>query len=162
MKILALLFIALLGSPSIEAIEIRQFEDPLKAERYETLIAKLRCLVCQNQSLQDSDAELARDLRSEVYEIIQSGKSEKEAITFLTDRYGDFVLYDPPMKEITLFLWLGPLLFLLLGGLLAYLSLRHRQRQPLRNALCPEEKARLKQFQEDLKRPSPPHSNQAP
>jgi len=84
--------------PLGNAVEIRNFANPEQQARYETLIQKLRCLVCQNQSLGDSDADLARDLRNEVYGRIQSGESEEETIRFLTDRYGDFVLYDPPSK----------------------------------------------------------------
>lgn len=98
------------------AVEVRDFDDPAKQARYERLIEELRCLVCQNQSLADSDADLAKDLRDEVYGIIQSGKDEAEAVRFLTDRYGDFVLYRPPVKGITLLLWGGPLVILLIGG----------------------------------------------
>jgi len=104
-----------LGSTGL-AVEVRDFDDPAKQARYERLIEELRCLVCQNQSLADSDADLAKDLRDEVYGIIQSGKDEAEAVRFLTDRYGDFVLYRPPVKGITLLLWGGPLLILLIGG----------------------------------------------
>ena len=93
MKILILLLLTLAGSSPLFATEIREFADPDKAARYDRLIGELRCLVCQNQSLADSDADLARDLRNEVYEIIEAGQSEEEAIRFLTDRYGDFVLY---------------------------------------------------------------------
>ena len=98
------------------AVEVRDFDDPAKQARYERLIEELRCLVCQNQSLADSDADLAKDLRDEVYGIIRSGKDEAEAVRFLTDRYGDFVLYRPPVKGITLLLWGGPLVILLIGG----------------------------------------------
>ena len=116
----------ILGTGSALAVEVRQFDDPDKQTRYERLIEELRCLVCQNQSLADSDADLARDLRDEVYGIIESGQSEEEAIRFLTDRYGDFVLYRPPVKPITILLWLGPILALLGGGLFLWFQARRR------------------------------------
>ena len=126
MKSWLLGWLLLLGTGSSPAVEVRQFDDPDKQTRYERLIEELRCLVCQNQSLADSDADLARDLRDEVYGIIQSGQSEEEAIRFLTDRYGDFVLYRPPVKPITILLWLGPILALLGGGLFLWLQARRR------------------------------------
>ena len=112
------------------AVEVRDFDDPEKQARYERLIEELRCLVCQNQSLADSDADLAKDLRDEVYGIIQSGKDEGEAIRFLTDRYGDFVLYRPPVKAITLLLWGGPLLILLIGGFFVWSQNRRHAAEP--------------------------------
>ena len=126
MKSWLLGWLLILGTGSALAVEVRQFDDPDKQTRYERLIEELRCLVCQNQSLADSDADLARDLRDEVYGIIQSGQSEEEAIRFLTDRYGDFVLYRPPVKPITILLWLGPILALLGGGLFLWFQARHR------------------------------------
>lgn len=89
--------------------------DPVAQKRAMELAAKLRCLVCQNQSIAESDAELAVDLRQQVREQIAEGKSDKEIIKFMTDRYGDFVLYQPPVKGTTIFLWAGPLILLLLG-----------------------------------------------
>lgn len=130
------------------AVEIREFADPMQQQRYERLIDDLRCLVCQNQSLADSDADLARDLRDEVYQIIQSGKSDEEAITFLTDRYGDFVLYRPPFKSITVFLWLGPFLLLAAGGWFLFGHARRRA-SVLEPTLTEAEKTRLKQLQND-------------
>ena len=133
------------------AVEIREFSNPDQQARYETLIQKLRCLVCQNQSLGDSDADLARDLRNEVYGRIQSGESEEETIRFLTDRYGDFVLYDPPMKGITLLLWAGPLLLFLIGGWIALRHLRSHQLNASRPPLDPEEKRRLEALRNQLR-----------
>lgn len=130
-----------------DAVEIREFRNPQQQQRYEALIEKLRCLVCQNQSLADSDADLARDLRTEVYEIIQAGQTDEEALEFLTDRYGDFVLYDPPVKGLTVLLWGGPWVFLALG--LAILWQTHR-RQPRVLPLDEAERARLKQLQKSL------------
>jgi cytochrome c-type biogenesis protein CcmH len=136
---------------SVQAVEIRQFEEPAKQQAYESLVKELRCLVCQNQSLADSDADLAKDLRTEVYTIIQSGKSEQEAVKFLVDRYGDFVLYNPPLKTTTSLLWLGPFGLLLAG--LAYLGLLAKKRSAGRKtepALTEEERQRLNALQKKL------------
>lgn len=130
MKRALILSLLLAGSLSVQAasMEIRRFDDPARQERYETLIKELRCLVCQNQALSDSDADLAKDLRDEVYRIIQSGKTDQEAVDFLVQRYGDFVLYRPPFKPLTLLLWGGPLLLSLIGGTLLWRQWRgHRE-----------------------------------
>lgn len=91
------------------------FENPQQEERFKQLTSELRCLVCQNQNLADSDAQLAHDLRAEVHEMLLAGNSDEEIKKFMVDRYGDFVLYRPPVQENTYLLWLAPIL-LLLGG----------------------------------------------
>jgi cytochrome c-type biogenesis protein CcmH len=96
--------------------------------RLKRLEADLRCLVCQNQTLADSNAPLAEDLRREVRTLALSGKSDAEIRTFLVARYGDFVLYDPPVKESTWLLWFGPFL-LLGGGVVAWLAIVRRRRR---------------------------------
>jgi cytochrome c-type biogenesis protein CcmH len=83
--------------------------------QFNHLLHELRCLVCQNQDLADSNADLAKDLRKEVYELVKSGKSDNEIISYLTARYGDFILFNPPVKTLTLLLWFGPGLFLVTG-----------------------------------------------
>jgi cytochrome c-type biogenesis protein CcmH len=96
-------------------------EDPVLEKRMIVLAEKLRCLVCQNESLASSHAELAQDLRREVREQMKLNKTDQEIIDYLVSRYGDFVLYDPPMKPYTLLLWFGPFVLLLGGvGVLAY------------------------------------------
>lgn len=107
------------------ATEVREFRDDAERVRYEALLSELRCLVCQNQSLADSDADLARDLRDEVYNMIRQGRSASEAAQFLTDRYGDFVLYKPPIKPVTYLLWGAPLVFVG-AGLLVWFTQRRR------------------------------------
>ncbi|MDR1530278.1 MAG: cytochrome c-type biogenesis protein CcmH [Burkholderiales bacterium] len=128
MKRLFLLFVACGLSfwlPMATANEALPTEnDPVAQKRAVELAAKLRCLVCQNQSIAESNAELAVDLRRQVREQITAGKTDQEIITFMTDRYGDFVLYQPPMKGTTVLLWLGPLILLLLGLLGMYFFLR--------------------------------------
>lgn len=86
--------------------------------QFEYLLKELRCLVCQNQDLADSNAELAKDLRNQVYNLVKEGQSDSEIINYLTARYGDFILFKPPVKPLTAMLWFGPALFLLLGLLI--------------------------------------------
>lgn len=96
--------------------------------RYKALIDQLRCLVCQNETLADSDAELAADLRREIREKMVKGESDKEITEFLVARYGDFVLYNPPVKSTTVMLWYGPFALLALGVLIAVITVRRRGR----------------------------------
>ncbi len=86
--------------------------------QFNHLLRDLRCLVCQNQDLADSNASLAKDLRQEVYELVKQGQSDDEIIRYLTSRYGDFILFKPPVKALTALLWFGPLFFLFLGLLI--------------------------------------------
>lgn len=104
-------------------------EDPVVEKRMVGLAEKLRCLVCQNESLASSHAELAEDLRREVRELIKKGMSDQEIKDYLVARYGDFVLYEPPMKKTTLFLWYGPFALLLIGGGVLVYKLRRRKSQ---------------------------------
>ncbi len=101
-------------------------EDPVIEQRLVKLAEELRCLVCQNESLAGSHAELAEDLRKEIRAQMKAGKNDKEVIEYLTTRYGDFVLYRPPFKPVTYILWLAPLLFLGIGGAVWYLALKKR------------------------------------
>jgi cytochrome c-type biogenesis protein CcmH len=102
--------------------------DPVQEKRVMALAAELRCLVCQNQTIADSHADLAVDLRNQIREMLAKGQTETQVRDYMTARYGDFVLYNPPMKSTTALLWLGPPL-LLGGALLAlWLMLRRRQR----------------------------------
>ena len=100
--------------------------DPVAEKRLQVLSEELRCLVCQNQTIADSNAELAQDLRHEIRGMIAGGKSDKEIIDFMVVRYGDFVLYRPPVKGITLLLWGGPLALMLLGIVALIRHLRRR------------------------------------
>ena len=114
-------------------------EDAALEKRVHDLSTELRCLVCQNQTLADSNAPLAVDLRNQVREQLKSGKSERDVVEFLTARYGDFVLYRPPLKASTVLLWTGPFLLLALGVLLLFLRLRRKAPAP---ELSPEDRAR--------------------
>ncbi len=105
-------------------------EDPKIEQRLNVLAEDLRCLVCQNESLAGSHAELAEDLRREIRDQMKQGKDDKQVVEYLVARYGDFVLYNPPFKPLTLVLWLGPLFFLLLGGFVWWTVLKRRRAQP--------------------------------
>ena len=105
--------------------------DPVLEKRMIGLAEKLRCLVCQNESLASSHAELAEDLRREVREQMAQGKDDQQIIDYLVSRYGDFVLYDPPMKSYTVLLWFGPFALLLIGvGVLTFQLRKRRQTVP--------------------------------
>jgi cytochrome c-type biogenesis protein CcmH len=124
LRVLALC--ALLLASRAFAIDPMPFDDAAQEQRFRALVAELRCLVCQNQNLADSDAELARDLRAEVFEMMQNGKSDDEIKAFLVERYGDFVLYRPPVRPGTWVLWFGPVLVLLIGGVVVTRIVRRR------------------------------------
>lgn len=114
--------------PVSAAVEVHQFDSPAQEARYKKLIAELRCLVCQNQNLADSNADLAKDLRNKTYDMIRAGQSDEEIISYMVQRYGDFVLYRPPLKTSTVLLWLGP--FLILGvGVAVLLNFVRRRRR---------------------------------
>ncbi len=102
--------------------------DPALEARVMKLSTELRCLVCQNQTIADSHAELAVDLRRQVREMLQAGQSEQQVIDFMTARYGDFVLYRPPFKALTALLWVGPALMMVLGLGTLFVVLRRRSR----------------------------------
>jgi cytochrome c-type biogenesis protein CcmH len=119
------------------------FSPPGKADdeqRVRQLEEKLRCLVCQNQTLADSNAELAGDLRRQVREQVAAGRSDEEIIGFLVQRYGDFVLYDPPFKATTALLWIGPFALLLVAAMLLIVTLRRRRNAAEETALGPEDR----------------------
>jgi cytochrome c-type biogenesis protein CcmH len=104
-----------------------QFESAEQEARFTELTAELRCTVCQNQSLADSDAPLAQDLRNEIHLMMQQGDSDEDIKRFLVDRYGDFVLYRPPVRGATLLLWIAPLLLLTTGAVVMAITI-HRRR----------------------------------
>ncbi|MGQ0429465.1 MAG: cytochrome c-type biogenesis protein [Gammaproteobacteria bacterium] len=128
MRFAALLLAALLAAPAIAIDTGQAFDDPAQQERYERLIRELRCLVCQNQSIADSNAMLASDLRREVRDMMQAGRSDDDIRAFMTERYGDFVLYEPPVAPRTWLLWLAPALLLLTGVGVAGLVVVRRAR----------------------------------
>lgn len=137
MRVRFALLLVLLAMPvPVVAQQARPMaEDPVLEERLMNLSRELRCLVCQNETLADSRADLAVDLRNEIREQMKAGKTDQEIIAFLTARYGDFVLYRPPVKATTYFLWFGPFVLLLAGLFVLFRYLKQRRQlipeQPL-------------------------------
>jgi cytochrome c-type biogenesis protein CcmH len=130
MKTWLALFLALQFTLPVQANEAAPLaEDPVVEQRLVVIAEELRCLVCQNESLAGSRADLAMDLRREVRTLIKSGKSDTEIKEFLVSRYGDFILYRPPVKPTTWLLWFGPLALLLLAGWVLFNIIRRSQRQ---------------------------------
>jgi len=126
MKYIFTVWLLLTSAVLSAADEPLQFEDADKQERYQELLEELRCLVCQNQSLADSHADLAQDLRNEVFKMVDAGQTNAGIIEFLVTRYGDFVLYRPPVKWSTILLWFGPFALLLFALISVYRFVRTR------------------------------------
>lgn len=139
-----LLFICLAGA--VTAKEAQPNEDPKIEQRMKALTEQLRCLVCQNETLADSRADLAEDLRREIREQIKAGKSDKEIIAFLTARYGDFVLYNPPVKTTTYLLWFGPFILLIAGTGVLYRYLKRRRELISDQPLTTDERKRAEEL----------------
>ena len=139
-----LLALMLCGTGSAWAVgdPADQLPNPAQEERARTIGRELRCMVCQNQSIEDSDAELARDLRRIVREQVAAGKADAAVVRFVHERYGDFVLLRPPFKPETALLWATPAVALL-GGLLLIRGMRRRRVPPPSDELSPSERARL-------------------
>lgn len=125
-------------------------DDPVVEQRLIVIAEELRCLVCQNESLAGSRADLAMDLRREVRTLIKAGKSDEEIKTFLVDRYGDFVLYRPPVKPVTWLLWFGPLLLLLGAGWLLWSHIRQTQQQKETPVLDDAQRAKAKALLQEV------------
>lgn len=121
------------------AIDALPFKDTAQEVRFQNLTRQLRCLVCQNEDLADSNAKLAQDLRYEIFQQMQAGRSDEEIKQWLVDRYSDYVLYDPPMKPSNYGLWFGPFVVLLLGGIGVTLYLRRRAQPSAAPAIDEEE-----------------------
>ncbi|HEY3487430.1 MAG TPA: cytochrome c-type biogenesis protein [Gammaproteobacteria bacterium] len=122
------LLLCLLFSVNAQNSEVLQFSQPEYKERYYALIEQLRCMVCQNQTIAESNAELAVDLRARVFEMVERGASEDEVIEFMAARYGNFVLYNPPFKTSTVFLWFAPFIVIGLGSIMLVTFIVNRNR----------------------------------
>jgi cytochrome c-type biogenesis protein CcmH len=137
------------GSPAFAVQPDEVLPDPALEARARALSQELRCLVCQNQSIDDSDALLARDLRVLLRERLKNGDSDKQVLDFLVARYGEFVLLRPPFNWHTMLLWLAPGLLLVTGGLVLFVAGRRRSRATLTEpALTPAETARLQRIKD--------------
>jgi len=120
------------GGVTVRALDANgQLEDPALQARFESIAKDLRCLVCQNESIADSNVELASDLRRQVREMLVAGKSDGEIFDFMTDRYGEFVRFNPPVDRKTVLIWGAPFIVLLLGVVIIIRIVRGRSRMPL-------------------------------
>ena len=145
----ACLFALIAATPAFAVRPDEMLKDPQQEQRARNLSAELRCLVCQNQSIDDSDAELARDLRLIVRERIKAGDNDKQIIDYLVDRYGEFVLLKPRFGWHTLILWGGPFAILLIGGIVIWRQARSRPATAQEVPLSAEEQAALKKALND-------------
>lgn len=147
MKHLALLLL-IFYCQSLWAIEARQFENTQQEQIYATLIVQLRCLVCQNQNIADSNADLAKDLRRQVYEMVRAKKTKQDVIDYMVQRYGDFAVYDPQFQAKTWLLWLGPALFVIVGCIIALIYIK-RNRKLEEHELGQQQKNSLRKLLEN-------------
>ena len=132
MKFLTAWLVLLLAAPAAWAIEAELgFDDPAMNERYRTLLREIRCPKCLNTSIADSDAPIAADLRREVHQKMEEGYGDEEIIAFLVSRYGEFVVYRPPLQPSTWALWGGPVALLGIGGFVFMRILKDRSKRPL-------------------------------
>jgi cytochrome c-type biogenesis protein CcmH len=121
------------------------FDDPKQHDEFRVVIEEMRCLVCQNESLAGSNADLAIDLRNEIYNMMKAGKSKQDVVEFMVERYGDFVLYSPPLKPSTYPIWIGPLIIILIATFVVFRILK-RISQSRENDLSKEERERLERL----------------
>ncbi|WP_263080310.1 cytochrome c-type biogenesis protein CcmH [Endozoicomonas sp. Mp262] len=146
------LLVTVMLSPAFAVIDTYQFQDSIQEQRFFTLTNELRCPKCQNQSIADSNAPIAQDLRGEVYRLLQEGADDQQVVDFMLSRYGDFVLYRPPLKLETLALWFGPLGLLLLGIITLIMIVRKHTRKKVveslevSDGLTQEQRQRLKRI----------------
>lgn len=127
-----------------------EFDNAAQEKTFRKLSDELRCLVCQNQSIADSNADLAKDLRTEIHEMLQSGKTEEQIKEFMVDRYGDYVLYEPPFEPMTWLLWFGPAVIFGIGLFYARSFIAQQKASEDAGELSAEEAERLKNLQMEL------------
>ncbi len=128
-------------------MEAYEFDSPEQEQIFRKLNTELRCLVCQNQAIADSDAGLAKDLREEIHGMLRAGKTEQQIVDFMVERYGDYVLYNPPVKPITWMLWFGPALVFLIALYYVIQFIRSQNQKDSDTELSAEENERLKNLQ---------------
>ena len=138
-KLVACVLLVTLASPALAIDTDKAFDDPELQARYEHIIDEVRCLKCQNQSIKDSNAFLAGDLRREIRRMLAEGKTDDEIYDFLVARYGEFALYRPRMSGKTLVLWIAPIVLLLAGGFVLVNILRRRMAMPIDGDAAAEE-----------------------
>ncbi|PKH04299.1 cytochrome c-type biogenesis protein CcmH [Psychromonas sp. MB-3u-54] len=129
---------------AFSATDLFEFDNAQQEQTFHDLTKQLRCPKCQNQNIADSNAKLAEDLRNKTYQLVKEGKNEEQVIAYMVTRYGNFIRYDPPMTPATIFLWLGPLLFILVGFYFIYALVTRQKKQEAQ--LDPEEEQRLQEI----------------
>ena len=148
-RLLLTLILCFTTLPLMAVVETYEFDSEVQRKRYHQFVDELRCPKCQNQNLDGSDAEIARDLRRELHRLLKDGRSDAEIVHFMVERYGDFILYKPRLNRKTLLLWVAPALFLFGGAVIAF-GVYRRQRAATMVAspdqLSAEEQARLRQL----------------
>ncbi|MGN5078356.1 cytochrome c-type biogenesis protein [Aeromonas veronii] len=149
MRVFIASLLLLLGSvvqaPAMAAIDVYTFDNDNQEQVFRELTKELRCPKCQNQDIADSNAGLAKDLRDKTYQMVREGKDKEEIVDYMVARYGNFILYNPPLMASTLILWLGPLMVILIGGAVVVMRSRRSPavKKQLDNALSEEEQRRL-------------------
>ncbi len=124
-----ILLLCFISSTANSAIETFEFDNVEQEQVFHELTKQLRCPKCQNQNISDSNAPLAKDLRNKTYELVKQGQSEQQVVDYMVARFGNFVRYDPPLTPATIFLWLGPLLFIFIGFYFLYGQLKKQNKQ---------------------------------
>lgn len=139
------IWVLLISVSSFAAIEVHEFDNEVDRKRYQTFIDEMRCPKCQNQNLAGTNSPIAEDLRRELDLMIKEGKSDKEIVDFMVERYGEFILYRPRLSPATMFLWGAPIFLLIAGVIMLLLIVRKRRRiEPgLENGLSTADQARL-------------------
>ncbi len=127
-NIIFILCVLFVSSQANARFETHDFASPQMEKDYNVLVQELRCLVCQNQNLADSNAELAQDMRLRVYKMLSEGSSKDEIVEFMVVRYGDFVMYRPPVKSTTFLLWFGPLIFFAVAAIVVVSYMRRQKK----------------------------------
>lgn len=139
-------WLSLLGTFNASAvIDLHEFSNDVDRKRYQSFIDEMRCPKCQNQNLSGSDSPIAVDLRNELHFMITSGRSDKEIVDFMVERYGEYILYKPRLSSSTILLWASPVLFLLLGGVILWLIVRRKRNEVVADlTLTEQDEERLK------------------
>ncbi|PJG60694.1 cystathionine gamma-synthase [Aeromonas cavernicola] len=145
MTVLILMLAAMVQGPAMAAIDVYNFDSDNQEQMFRELTRELRCPKCQNQDIADSNAGLAKDLRDKTYQMVREGKDKEEIVDYMVARYGNFILYNPPLMASTLILWLGPLLVIVIGGVVVVMRSRRSPVAVRQNidSLSAEEQQRL-------------------
>ncbi len=147
-RLLILLLLILTAAAQATSLSSFEFSTPEQERAFRTLTEELRCLVCQNESLAGSNAELAQDLRREIYDMMMAGRSKDDIVQFMVARYGDFVLFQPPLRPSTYPLWFGPFILFAVAGFFLFRTLQ-KKRRAQEAALSDQDRERLRRLLDD-------------